>query len=124
MSVRLYDLLGIDPAAPDQDTQAATLWPNDVANATEGINLADDSVRIIRPLQAALTFDEVRPGVDKDVQLGGGPAGQITLAASMHVDTSGLPLPTLYLRKLPNITRTRRRMISPLTRRICATWAA
>jgi hypothetical protein len=109
VSVRLYDLLGIDPTAAGQDTLAAALWPNDVVNATEGINLADDSVRIVRMLQASLSFDHVRPGADKDIQLGnpaspgGGAPGQISLAASMHIDSSGPPLPVLYLRKLPNI---------------------
>ncbi len=110
--ISFYDLLGIDPSAPDADTRAAALWPNDQVNATEGINVpnvSDDSIRIVRWLQAAARFDHVRAGADRDVQLGAatdqgaGRPGQITLAASLHIDTSGPPVPVLYLRRLPNV---------------------
>ena len=89
MSITFYDLLGIDPGAADPDAAAAALWPNDIINATEGVNVADDRVRIVKWLQSAATFERVRPGADKDVALGapGAPVGQITVAADLRITT-------------------------------------
>jgi hypothetical protein len=105
MSITFYDLLGIDPGAADPDAAAAALWPNDIINATEGVNVADDRVRIVKWLQSAATFERVRPGADKDVALGapGAPAGQITLAADLRIGRITLPTPVLYVRSLPNV---------------------
>ena len=109
MRVSFYDLLGIDQSAGDADAKAAALWPNDKLNATEGFNVSDDSALIVKWLQEASSFDHVRAGADRDVQLGdaaapgGGRAGQITLAADLHLEASGLPAPILYIRRLPNV---------------------
>jgi hypothetical protein len=103
VSVTFYELLGIDPAAPDRHTAAAALWPNDLINATEGFNVSDDSQNIVMWLQAATEFDRVRPGADPGVSLGAGAAGQITIAADLHVTPVAIPAPTLYVRSLPNV---------------------
>jgi dipeptidyl aminopeptidase/acylaminoacyl peptidase len=102
--IRLYDLLGIDPSLhpDDQDAKAATLWPNDRINATEGYNVSDDRLLIVHWLQGILTFDQLRPGADRDVVLGGA-AGQISLSANLHVAGASPPATTLYLRDLPNV---------------------
>jgi hypothetical protein len=102
--IRFYDLLGIDPSLgpDDQDAKAATFWPNDRINATEGYNVSDDSSLIVHWLQGILTFDQLRPGADRDVVLGGA-AGQISLSANLHVAGSSPPATTLYLRDLPNV---------------------
>ena len=102
--ITLYDLLGIDPAlsAADQDAAAAALWPNDKVNATEGFNVSDDRLLIVHWLQGIFTFDQLRPGADRDVMLGGA-AGQISLSANLHVSGASPPANTLYLRDLPNV---------------------
>jgi hypothetical protein len=109
VSVSFYDLLGIDPSDPDAEGQAAAKWPNERVNATEGFNVSEDGARIVAWLQDAVHFEHVRPGADRDVQLGapsdpgGGRPGQISLAADIHVKATELPVLTLYLRALPNV---------------------
>ena len=109
MSATFYDLIGVDPAAPDAHVQAAELWPNERVNATEGFNVADDRRRIVQALQETLSFDDVRAGADRDIRLGvagapgGGAPGQLSLSADLHVAASALPPPLLYLRDMPNV---------------------
>src|SRR5206468_8081263 len=96
-------LLGIDPADPQANTKAAALWPNDKVSQTPGINVADDRAAIVAFLQGVLKFQNVRPGADATVAVGGA-AGQVTLAADVQV--VGAPPPPAhisYLRSLPDI---------------------
>jgi hypothetical protein len=109
-AITFFDLLGIDPSLSDSvaASRAAALWPDSVS-ATEGFNVSHDAPQIVAWLQHAVTFERVRPGADRDVQLGqstdpgGGRAGQISLSADLRVDASVLPAPTLYLRDIPNV---------------------
>ncbi len=106
MKVTFYDLLGLDPnaAAASRDAAAAALWPNDVLSLTPGINTANDALTIVRLLQAALVFRNVRPGVDPKIALGSGAIGQITFAADVHVTSGGLlTAQPFYLRSLPDL---------------------
>jgi hypothetical protein len=99
--VTFYDLLGLDPNAPAADAAAAALWPNDVLSLTPGVNT--DAPVIVRLLQEALVFTNVRPGVDPLVTLGSGAAGQITFAADVHVTGGLLPSNPFYLRSMPDL---------------------
>ena len=109
--ITFYALLGIDPSKSQdqQDAMAASFWPNDLISATEGYNVSKDGPQIVPWLQRILSFEEVRPGADRDVTLGaptdpgGGAPGQITVSANMNVVGTGPPAMTLYLRDLPNI---------------------
>jgi hypothetical protein len=76
--ILLFDLLGVDTL-----TAAAALWPPTLLSLSDPP--VDDHVTVVSTLQAVLEFQNVHAGVDGTVTLGTGGAGQIAIAADLHV---------------------------------------
>ena len=107
MNVTFFDVLGIDPNAPDRAGRAQTLLssilgPTGLISLTQGINLSDDTVPIVGMLQQGLAFTSVRPGVDPHAALGAGLAGQVGFAADLAIQGPLLTSHPFYLRALPD----------------------
>jgi len=66
IAATFFDILGIDPNAPDRASVAKGLWPQDLLSTTQGMHLQDDDATqvLVNALQASLSFTNVRPGVD------------------------------------------------------------
>jgi hypothetical protein len=107
MNVTFFDVLGIDPNAPDRAGAArallsSILGPTGSISLTQGINLSDDTVPIVGMLQQGLVFTNVRPGVDPHAALGAGLAGQVGFAADLAIQGPLLTSQPFYLRALPD----------------------
>ena len=87
MSITFYDLLGVSEEASPRDAAAAK-WPSRLVQGSTGIrdepDIAETTV-LMDLLQSALTFRNVRPGVDAD---------RVGLTAEMLVSVA----PTMPLR--------------------------
>src|SRR5579859_855292 len=98
-SIRILDLLGVDPNSADRLGDARTLLlpllgQTGIISLTQGINVTDDSVNMTGMLQQGLTFTDVHPGVS--------PAGHVGVAASMTVTGGLVTQQPFYLRALPD----------------------
>jgi hypothetical protein len=98
MSIRLFDLLGVDAAT------AAPLWPASLVSLSQA-NI-DDRKALIDFLQQGIEFVNVRVGVDGGVPVAPSLApGQITLSADMKILASGV-VPPLFLHNLSDFAIT------------------
>ena len=96
-----FELLGVADA-----TAAADLWPGDRFTLVEGMSEVDDSAACAQAIQDGVSFSGLRVGSDPTVQVGstasagGGVAGQITMAADVHIAGNIGPF---YPRDMPNL---------------------